>query len=171
LTILESAPNIIENRHLFDANYDMAKIYIATEELDAALFYLNKTKGFTNFQFVTEYPKRFEMFNDLTKVLLQTKKYDSAFKYKTIYDEHLQNHLRIKETAAIENQKMNIDLVTKKYADITTGEEVLQAKILWMSFGGGVIALIILLTGIVILYKRYRTKIELERGIDEIRKS
>ncbi|MFT4735991.1 MAG: tetratricopeptide (TPR) repeat protein [Cyclobacteriaceae bacterium] len=171
LTILESATNIIENRYLFDAYYDMAKIYIATEELDSALLYLNKSKDFSSFQFVTEYPKRFEMFNDLTKVLLQTKKYDSAFKYKTIYDEHLQNHLRIKEAAAIENQKMNIDLVTKKYADITKGEEILQAKILWMSFGGGAIALFILLTGIALLYKRYRTKIELERQIEEIRNS
>jgi tetratricopeptide (TPR) repeat protein len=129
--IKEDYPTAFTSYNLFNANFDLGKSYHGNKELKLALVHYEKALEYVNeFSFESE-KKHFSVFQKLAELHAELSDFRKANEYQNKYAEYLSQYLEVQEKSAEENQKLNVELITREYFESVETAET-NSTLFWV---------------------------------------
>lgn len=140
--------------------------YFDLEQYDLSLEYyhrgieLMEKGGFT--------PTSYEIYDELSAVYAAQGDFESALKYGTLYSQSLEKYLAQQKEIEDLDKKYNIQLLTDRYFDLLAANQEKKAfeKLAKLGIGGTTSLFVIIL--MIILYRNYRTKRDIQQALRSI---
>jgi tetratricopeptide (TPR) repeat protein len=155
--------------NMYNSYKDLALCFHLSKEYDSAIYYYEKAHEVTSQFEVSAQKHDFIMYKEASKAFELAGNLQKSLEYSNHYKKHLESYIERKETAQLEHQKLNLELITQKYFNDSSSNEI-EAKVIW--FGGLASMVIFLLVAYILrsAYKRHQVKRVVEREINNLKK-
>lgn len=162
--------DLYTDRSFFNNYYDLGLNYFYQNQYQEAVFYFEKAHDYTDGYDVSDEKSRFIMYEQLATAYRALNNFKKSDEYNQLYSTFLKKYIEKKELAQIENEKLNVDLITQRYfSQNSTVNNVLESRIYW--FGALSAVIISFLISLIVYTQRKRKLVKrlIEQDIRKIK--